>query len=123
MKKLSICLAAAALVLASCAKDEVMQVNSQSPDVIGFSSGTSRAAINDLAALQGASAGFKVYGQTNSATVWYTNVDGTNNYAYSSPTWGWAGTAALWPTVASDYPMDFYAMYPVVALTDRKSVV
>ena len=113
MRKIVLGLAAMALIFTSCSKDEVTGVNDQNPDVIGFFSSTSRATINNLATLQG-STGFKVYG-TSAATpaAWHTNVNGLNNYAFSSGAWGWAGSNGMWPTVATGYPMTFYAMYPL----------
>ena len=112
MKKFVLGLAAMALIFASCSKDEVTGVNDQNPDVIGFFSSTSRATINNLAALQSDASGFKVFGTSGSSpSAWYANVAGSN-YGFASSAWGWKTTNATWPTVVADYPMNFYAMYP-----------
>ena len=106
--------ATACLILVSCSKNEVTDINQQNPDVIGFSSTTSRAVINNLASLEADPSGFQVFGIANGGSNWYTDVDGTNNYKYitTSPMhWEWNGTDAIWPAV-SGYPMTFYAMYP-----------
>jgi len=116
MKKLSICLAALALLLAGCSKDEVTEVNQQNLNIISFSSTTTRAAINTLASIEGSTVGFEVYA-TNPASIiasaWFTGVDGTENYRYNSGNWGWTSSGnPTWPTTAAGYPMNFYAMYP-----------
>ncbi len=112
MKNLFLLFAATGLLMASCTQNETDGFNSQNPDAIKFSAATSRASISNLATLEGDSDGFTVYGISQGASAWYTNIDGNNNYRYSSGSWGWAGTAAKWPTSAADYPMVFYAVYP-----------
>ena len=112
MRKIVLGLAAMALIFTSCSKDEVTGVNEQNPDVIGFFSSTSRATVANLATLQGDATGFKVYGtSTASSSGWFTGISGAVNYRYNSG-WGWATGAPQWPTVATEYPMNFYAMYP-----------
>ena len=110
--------ATASIVMVSCSKSEVTKFNVQNPDVIGFSLTTSRAPINTLSTMQSNSDGFEVYA-TNpgsiAATSWYTGVDGTENYGYSTSgtNWGWIASGnPTWPTSAVGYPMSFYAMYP-----------
>ncbi len=123
MKRLFIALATVSLILTGCSKNETEDYNIPNPDVITFSSSTSRAVIADLSTLTNATNGFRVYGKTNDVNnAWYTNVDGSNNYKYST-SWGWAGTPATWPTSAASYPMNFYAMYPDVAPAETPATV
>lgn len=111
MRKIFMTLAAAVFILASCSETEMTESNSQSPDAIKLSVNTTRAGISTIDALQNAT-GFTVFGTTSGVTgAWYANVAG-NNYGYSSGAWGWVGTAAQWPTTATDYPMTFYAYHP-----------
>ncbi len=113
MKKLFVTIAAAGLMLAGCTKNETRGYDVQDPDVIGFSSSTSRAAVNDLASLTGDGNGFIVYATAvNAPGTWYQYVDGANNYVYDDPNWKWAVNNAEWPTGDGAYPMNFYAMYP-----------
>lgn len=114
MKKILMSLAATGLMLAGCTKNEIGGgYDVQDPGVIGFSTSTSRATVNDLTKLTGDGNGFIVYATADNAPgAWYTNVNGTNNYVYEAPNWKWAGNNAQWPTVDRAYPMNFYAMYP-----------
>ena len=124
MKKFVLGLAAMALIFASCAKNEVEQINEQNPDVISFSSTTARATINNLATLQADAAGFQVLGKTTGASSWFSSggtIDGTNNYGFAASAWGWVGTPAKWPLVSTDYPMDFYAIYPPSASVTKNA--
>ncbi len=122
MKKLFVTLAAAALVMTGCSKNEIETYDVPNPDHIGFTSSTSRASIADLTTLQGDEDGFRVYGTTDDeTTAWYTNVDGNNNYVYNG-SWSWAGTAALWPTTDASYPMNFYAMYPAAGAPNAEAI-
>ncbi len=114
MKKLFFCLATCGLIFANCSRDEITDVNSSDPDVIKFTSTMTRATVVDLNGLKGATNGFVVYA-TNGASPsgWYTGVDGTNNYKFTSGAWGWANsaTAPRWPIVTTGYPMSFYAYF------------
>ena len=112
MKKFFMTLAVAGMVLTGCTKNEIKSSDVPNPDVIGFMSSTSRAAIADISTLTGDAGGFRVYAATTGGTAWHTNVDGANNYAYATSNWGWVVTAAEWPTAGGAYPMTFYAMYP-----------
>ena len=114
MKKIFVTLAVAGLMLTGCTKNETVDYGVSNPDVIAFSSFTSRAPINKLETLMNDEGGFKVYGVTNGGQEWHTNVDGTNNYAYAESNWGWKNTPAEWSMNDNDYPMTFYAMYPAV---------
>lgn len=108
--------AALTLTLASCQNDEGIIAESENPDVIHFTSNTSRAAINSLSDMMASPTGFKVYGKTaNSTTAWLAGVDGSVNYRYSALNWGWASGAPQWPTTTASYPIDFYAFYPEAA--------
>ena len=105
------------LILAGCSKNEVTNLNSQNPDVISFSSTTSRASINTLGSIQNDVSGFEVYATSPATpTTWYTGVNGTENYRFFStpnPNWGWVSAGnPIWPTTTAGYPMNFYAMYP-----------
>ncbi len=113
MKKILMTLVAAGLILTGCTRNETEGYDIANPDVISFSSSTSRAVIHDLSTLTNDVNGFRVYGKTaNVSDAWHTNVNGENNYAYSESNWGWVGTPAEWPTTDASYPMSFYAMYP-----------
>ena len=117
MKKIFVTFAALGLMLAGCTNNVTDGYDVNDPNVVGFAASTTRASIYTLQTLQDDGAGFKVFGTTaNVDNAWYTNVNGTNNYAYASGAWGWAGTDAVWPTTDGSYPMYFYAMYPVVNL-------
>ena len=117
MKKILMTLAAAGLMLTGCTKNETEGLDVPDPDVISFSTTTSRAVIADLSTLTAAAGGFRVYGTTNGGSTWHTNVNGENNYVYANSNWGWAGTNAEWPTGVTAYPMNFYAMFPADAPT------
>lgn len=118
MKKILMTLAAASLMLTGCTKNESGGYDVSDPNVISFSTSTSRAPIYDLQSLMDDGAGFYVYGTVaNVAGAWYTNVDGENNYVFSDPNWGWVGDNAEWPTVDEAYSMNFYAMYPTKPLS------
>ncbi len=120
MKKILVAIAVAGVMLTGCTKNQTDGFKVQNPDVIGFSTSTSRASVYDLSTLTDDPAGFKVFGQTaNVSGAWYDNVDGTNNYAFASGAWGWAGEDAVWPTTDGSYPMTFYAVYPVKNLTSE----
>ncbi len=124
MKKIFLTLAAAGLMLTGCTKTENGGNGIPDPDVIGFSTSTSRAPIYDLATLTDDGNGFQVFGAVaNDDDTWYTNVDGTNNYATTSNVWGWKGTPAVWPTTDVSYPMNFYAIYPVIATFTTENAV
>ena len=126
MKKIFVILAAAGLMLAGCTKNVTEGYDGHDPNVIGFSSSTTRASIYTLSTLTGDANGFKVFGRiANMDNAWYTNVGGTNNYAYTSAssTWGWKVADAVWPTTEASYPMTFYAMYPVKNLSTETVAV
>lgn len=108
--------AALTLTLASCQNDEGIVAESENPDVVQFSTNTSRAAINDLASMMASPVGFAVYGTTaSSTTAWLPGVDGSATYHYSALNWNWTSGAPQWPTTANSYPVNFYAYYPVAA--------
>lgn len=113
MKTSLLCLATCGLVLASCQKTEILDNAPSNLNKISFLTNTTRSAITDLAGLEKDGDGFVVYGTSADATTsFYTNVDGTNNYYYSSPKWTWKNTAPVWPTATAGYPMNFYAFHP-----------
>ncbi len=112
MKKIFLMVATIGLVMASCTQNETDGFNSQNPDVVKFGAATSRASIANLSTLENDADGFSVYAIANGATDWYSGIDGSTNYRYSSGSWGWPGTPPKWPTTSSSYPMTFYAVYP-----------
>lgn len=113
MKKTMLGFAMCALFLASCSEDQSVGVSPPSnPDAINFISSTTRAAVADLPALKASTAGFVVYASSPaSSSAWFTGIDGTNNYKFSTPNWVWAGATPQWPLVAGNYPMNFYAYF------------
>lgn len=112
-------IAACALIFSSCSKNEVDlgAIPSHNSDAISFTSTTTRASVNNLTSMTNDATGFVVYGKSGgSSTDWYTGINGTNNYKYTTAksSWGWSGTAPApaWPTTAEGYPVNFYAYYP-----------
>lgn len=118
MRSMMMGLAAFTLIFTSCQKDD--EVNSgnenKNPEVINFSSSTTRASISDLAAMMGSSSGFGVYAKSPASTsAWFPGVDGTATYRYVAPNWGWSAGAPQWPTTLAGYPVNFYAYFPSTA--------
>lgn len=116
MKTIITGLAACALLLAGCQKDDGVNAPDGHKRVIGFTSNTSKAPILDLTALMNDPTGFRVYATTPASTsAWYPGVDGTATYRYSASDWGWSSGAPQWPDTEAGYPMHFYAYYPIAA--------
>ncbi|MFR9503662.1 MAG: fimbrillin family protein [Rikenellaceae bacterium] len=113
MKKSSLfIIAACALSVASCTKEETQQVDSSTAqNQIGFLSNTTRADILTLSDLQDDDNGFVVYGIKNGVGTWDEEMDGSNYYSYVNDYWGWTESSPMWPTDSDDYPIDFYAFY------------
>lgn len=109
-------LATAALIFASCAKDETTSVNQNNPDAIGFdlSTGKTRAVTSNLATLQGDANGFGVYA-TNGATP--AEFIGNKAYKYNNSAWAWADEDIMWPSTTAGYPVNFYAYHPLSETT------
>ena len=120
MKKSILLFAACGLIFASCSKTDVDESGlkpQKNQNEISFRATTTRAAINDLTALQHpTTGGFHVYGTNNSTAGWHTDVDG-KEYKYNSTTltWEWATTTAVWPTDPTHFPMSFYGHHPKTA--------
>ncbi len=120
MKRKFLLIASIAL-MASCAKDGATTdvasaVVGIDTDEINFLTNTTRATTTLLSNLEGDAAGFVVYSTImdgNSNKVW--SLDGTNNYVNAnSGVWKWTDATAnetKWPTDATSYPVDFYAVY------------
>ncbi|MDR0295596.1 MAG: fimbrillin family protein [Prevotellaceae bacterium] len=104
-----------ALIFTSCSKDEVSNVNPHNPNAIGFevSTGKTRASVNDLIALQNASGGFGVYATYRTPLEQFII---NKAYKYNGSAWQWTDNDILWPTNESDYPINFYAYYPLSAI-------
>ena len=117
MTKSILLFATCGLILGGCSKTDVNKSDpSKDLNAISFTATTTRAAINDLTALQdGTTGGFHVYGSNNAiANAWHANVSGAE-YKYNAPTWEWASTPAVWPTDPTHYPMSFYGHHPKTA--------
>jgi hypothetical protein len=107
------------LLLTGCIDEFHTETVPSSPDYIGFSSTTTRAAIAGLDALKNDGNGFKVFATAGSTPAgWYVDdsysrIDGTNNYCYNNSTGKWNFNQAVkWPSVSADYPLKFYAIHP-----------
>ncbi len=113
MKKITLSLFALALLGVGCTTDVTESVAPTTIDnVVGFMSSTTRASIATLTTIQDDGNGIVIYGTSgDSPSGWYTDVDGTNNYIYSSDVWGWKGNDVPWPSETTGYPMKFYAIY------------
>lgn len=115
MKNLAVCLATCGLIFASCSNNDVFEENNDihSQDNINFSANTTRASINGLDQVKG---GFKVFATKTGPSSWYINGD---TYEFKDGSWNWpfvsSQTEYKWPTVAGEYPMNFYAFYPQTA--------
>ena len=107
-------LVAMALVFASCFKDEVHTVNDRDFNGIDFdiSTGKTRAIVSDLTALQASDEGFGVYA-TNGASFSEFIANKAYKYDEVSGTWKWAQSNIMWPSAGTDYPINFYAYYPL----------
>ena len=120
MTKSILWFATCGLILASCSKTEVGDSDPGTVDdvsKINFITSTSRAAINDLAALQDpTTGGFHVYAANNSATGWHQDINGIE-YKHTSGVWDWVTppVTPTWPTADEHYPMKFYAHHPKTA--------
>jgi hypothetical protein len=116
MKKILFTLSAAALLAVGCAENSVVDENPiADPDAIGFEMGTGKVISRATPiTTQGliASGGIGIFA-TNGADddVFINNALST----YFGGFWQWPGTTYKWPTVATGYPIDFYAYYPLVA--------
>lgn len=117
MKKEILSLAAVALLVAGCTKNENTDDPGRDPNVssnhisIDPSTGKSKATGNDLAALK--TTGFKVFA-TKDADTKTVHID-NKEYLWDTPSsaWKWKDTPApVWPTTAAEYPMYFYSYYP-----------
>lgn len=122
MKRQILSLAAVAIIVAGCSKNEItndpVKPDDSSYISIDPSTGKTKAvAENDLVALKAATGGFKVYSTKNSSS---TQVEYINNvvYKWSTDKWIWDATAPKWPTKIDEYPMNFYAYYPTNDGTD-----
>jgi hypothetical protein len=115
MKKLVLSLAAATLIFASCTQEETTSVIKENPNAIGFDLSTgktgTRAATNNLAALQGDATGIGVYA-TNTSEAAEFIANAAYKWDSSAAKWGWADTEQDWPTTEAGYPISFYAYYP-----------
>lgn len=101
-----------AMLATSCAKDEGASNAKFNPDQIGFTTSTSRATISTLPILESSASGFVVYATSGTApAAWFPTINGANNYKYTSGAWGWNSGSPMWPTVATGYPMNFYAYF------------
>jgi len=106
-----------AAIMVSCTDNEIEEVNTASSSFIGLVSTTTRASVADLSTIQTNSDGFKVYATGGeNPTGWYADedghrIDGTNNHKYANNRWGFA-QSVKWPDHTTDYPMNFYAIYP-----------
>ena len=120
MTKSILLFATCGLIFASCSKTDADDSDLTPPvdlNTISFTATTTRAAINDLTALQHpTTGGFHVYGTNNSVAGWHTDVDG-KEYKFNPTTsiWEWAATTAQWPTDPTHFPMSFYAHHPKTA--------
>jgi hypothetical protein len=124
MKKVTMGLAALALIFASCATDETTSVNKSNPDAIGFSASTgkTRASSNDLAALKASTTGFGVYATNGASPAEFIN---NENYKWNNTAsaWEWAGDDQMWPTTEAGYPVNFYAYYPDINSTSDLDIL
>ena len=114
MFKKFVTIAVVAIVIASCTQNEMEEINVTTSDAITLSPNTAitRASIATVNTLQASTKGFVVYATGGTApTNWLTDIDGTNNHVYKGGKWVFESTVP-WPSEASKYPMDFYALYP-----------
>lgn len=121
MKKPFIYLAAA-LLLASCAKNEVSEgviapVNS---DVIGFNTSTGSTRALDNASADALKSGFTVIGIDKKKAILFKNptVDATvsSKFMYDATKWKWEKETddKKWPSDGMIYPLTFIAAYPLL---------
>ncbi|MFI3280322.1 MAG: fimbrillin family protein, partial [Rikenellaceae bacterium] len=106
-------LAGVVIAMASCAKNEVVDINTQADNSIGFSlytSATTKAGVETTESLKVPNNSLGVY------SVW-TGADNfddmilPNARVYYSSTYGWGSTTTYyWPVNGA--AMDFYAYYP-----------
>ncbi len=112
--KMTLGLIAMTLIFSSCFKDEVSTVNERGFNGINFdiSTGKTRAIVADLVTLQDAEDGFGVYA-TNGATFSEFIANKAYKYNKSAGMWQWVDEDIFWPSVTTDYPINFYAYYPL----------
>ena len=99
-----------ALLATSCSMNEPGELNVTTSDAISLNPNTltTRASISYLSNLE--TDGFLVWAQTDGATDWYTGIAGAL-HTKDAGVWNFS-PKVKWPENASDYPMDFYAVYP-----------
>ncbi len=116
MKKIFLGVAVLAM-LAGCSKNEVTDVNPTAPDMISFSASTSRATVTTIAdaGFQNGGTGFSVWATANNVPGWYEGINGMSHIK-TAGVWNFSPTPIAWPTVLTDYPMNFYAVYPTTTV-------
>jgi hypothetical protein len=109
-----------AMLAVSCSNDEVHNLNIPETDAIGIeiSTARTRAAVVGITELESSTTGFGVFATKNNAGAQEGYI-GNKPYKYDSGNWGWNSTDPFttWPANDSDYPMNFYAYYPVGVAT------
>ena len=105
-------IAAIALLAVSCSRNEVEMINTTDADAISLHASTAatRATITKVDNLE---SGFSVWATTGSApTDWYSEIQG-ETHKLAGTKWTFFPDQIKWPTASSDYPMTFYAYYPI----------
>ena len=102
--------------------DNPKPVDSQnSRQSISFVDNIPKSTVSDLGTMEGDASGFRVYATSGSTpSGWYKDVnnryiDGSNNHIYNSTATRWGFVPDIyWPTLSSEYPVTFYALYPAL---------
>ena len=117
-KRFIFSVAAIAIMLVSCSQNDMEVVNIPTSDAISLSPSTAvtRAGITYKSHLE---SGFSVYALTNNPTNWYSEggnmINGIKHH-FVNGKWNFDVQNAdgiKWPTNAADYPITFYAFYPM----------
>ena len=109
-----------ALTIASCTKDEVINVNNHDANSIGFeiSTGKTRAITADIDLLKNDPNGFGIFATSSSRSELFID-NGKYKYNLVANKWIWEGKTRMWPDEEEEgyneedyYPINFYAYYP-----------
>lgn len=111
MKKVLMGLAATSLIFAGCSKNELTDVNSANPDLIGFdmNTGKTKASDNKLSSLEGDAGGIKIFATNTGASTQFID---NKVYKFDNGNWIWESGDIQWPSTEEEYPINFYAYYP-----------
>ncbi|MCL2072331.1 MAG: fimbrillin family protein [Marinilabiliaceae bacterium] len=109
-----------AITIASCTKDEVINVNNPASNSIGFeiSTGKTRAITADIDLLKSDANGFGIFATNGSDSELFID-NGKYKYNSANYLWSWEGKSRNWPesededdNIEDYYPINFYAYYP-----------